>query len=424
MNCISACKEFLRLTWPALALLAVAACGVSDSESAGPDAAGEYAVHYTLRPVPSESAIIVELRVEQAGGLLRELSFPADHNIDQLEGNGELVIYDGRVRWQPPGRGGSLRWRAIVHNERDQGAFDALLTPEWGVFRMEDVIPRARTRTIRGARSRTTVGFDLPKNWSAVSEYAAAELPILVDRPARRFDEPAGWVAVGKLGVRRETISGIPVAVAGPRDHGVRRMDMLALLNWTLPELASILPGALTRLTIISAGEPMWRGGLSAPASFYLHADRPLISENATSPVLHETMHTALSIQAKDGFDWITEGLAEYYSIELLRRGNAITAGRAAAAYAEQADWGAKSTALCGGESTGETTALAVTVFAALDKEISTLTEGAASLDALLPLIVGKDVDLDSLARAASKITGAAPDTLRIDSLPGCRNLP
>ena len=41
---------------------------------------------------------------------------------------------------------------------------------------------------------------------------------------------------MGKLGVRRETIAGTRIAVAAPEGQTVRRMDMLALLNWILPE--------------------------------------------------------------------------------------------------------------------------------------------------------------------------------------------
>ena len=92
--------------------------------------------------------------------------------------------------------------------------------PIEGIFRMEDVIPRARTRTLRGAVSRTTLSFELPAGWSAVSEDRATREPIVIKRPARRFDEPAGWVAVGQLGVRRETIAGIRVAIVGPTGAG------------------------------------------------------------------------------------------------------------------------------------------------------------------------------------------------------------
>jgi hypothetical protein len=316
-----------------------------------------------------------------------------------------------------------LAWQATVLGQRDGGRFDALLTADWGIFRAEDVIPRARARTRKGAFSRTTLTFDLPAGWSAISEYSARVLPIIVDRPNRRFDQPAGWLAMGRLGVRRESIGGIRVAVAAPEGQDVRRMEMLALLNWTLPELNLMLPDSLTRLTIVSAGDPMWRGGLSAPSSFFLHADRPLISENATSPLLHEVMHTALGVRPDDGFDWIAEGLAEYYSIELLRRGQAITRRRANIAFEQQADWSQQATTLCGRTSTGASTALAVTIFRQLDREISKKTDGEQTLDAVLPLLAGQTVDLAMLVAAVETLTGSSPDTLHSDKLPGCRTI-
>jgi len=410
--------------WALLALLAsFAACGVPTSESADRANNREYSLHYTLSPDPTTSTVLVSMRLQQPKNLLREVSFAVSDKISNVGGDGDLRIRDDRAHWSPPSDGGVLKWRVLVRQQRGNDAFDALLGPQWGIFRAEDVIPRARTRTLKGSESRTTLAFDLPAGWSAISEYSALEQPLAVDRAERRFDEPTGWIAMGKLGIRRETIAGTRVAIAAPQDHDVRRMDMLALLNWTLPELNEVLPHALPRLTIVSAGAPMWRGGLSAPASFFLHSDRPMISENATSSLLHELMHTALGLRPRDGNDWIVEGLAEYYSIELLRRGHAITASRAAKAFTSQARWGEQSTSLCGGESTAATTALAVTLFRNLDRELVDKSEGKAGLDALLPALVNSDVDLDTLVAAAEELIGATPDTLHSDNLPGCRSM-
>lgn len=419
MNYISACNIGASRFALLLALLGLGACGVSDS--ADRDNEREYNVHFTLAPDPATSTVRIELRVRQPHGLLRELSFPAVESLADVRGDGQLTTISGQIRWTPPPKGGKLSWRATVYNERGDDGFDAYLGREWGIFRFEDVIPRARTRTLKGAESVTTMQFDLPAGWSAVSEYSTVRLPIVVDREDRRFDEPAGWVAVGELGVRRESIAGTRVAIAAPEGHGVRRMDMLALLNWALPELNAMLPDALPRLTVISAGEPMWRGGLSAPASLFLHADRPLVSENATSALLHEVMHVALGLQARDGYDWIVEGLAEYYSIELLRRGRAISSERAKTAVQWQADWGKQAPTLCARVSSGAITARAVTVFAALDREIRSKSKG--SLDDILAVLAGNAVDLEVLTDAATQLIGSPPDALHSDTLPGCRKI-
>lgn len=423
MNCFSAfCTSRCYLLLLAGALLCVA-CGVSDSESADNPKLREYSLHYTLKPDPTASRVRVVLRLTQPGNLLRELSFPFDERLSDVEGDGKVAFRDGIVHWQPAADGGELTWWITVLSERGSGAYDALLTGDWGVFRAEDVIPRARTRTLKGAESRTTMTFDLPAGWTAVSEYSAVSTPVVVDRPERRFDEPAGWIAMGRLGVRRETLAGVRVAIAGPEGHDVRRMDMLALLSWTLPELVAILPSKFPRLTIVSASDPMWRGGLSAPASLFIHSDRPMISENSTSSLLHELMHVAMPINNRQGYDWIAEGLAEYYSIELLRRGMAITEKRAVFAFERQAEWSKEADALCSESSTGPTTALAVTLFKQLNDEMTLQTDGGATLDSLLPLLTGRDVDAGTLSAAVEQLIDSVPDTLHIDNLPGCLSI-
>jgi hypothetical protein len=167
----------------------------------------------------------------------------------------------------------------------------------------------------------------------------------------------------------------------------------------------------------------MWRGGLSAPGSMFIHAERPLISENGTSTVLHEVVHIAFGIRAKFGYDWITEGLAEYYSLELLRRGGAITERRHKAAMAEQTAWAETASALCGPRSSGATTALAVVTFAKLDREIRETTEGKSDLDDLVAAIISAHgaLDLDTLVEAAAGLIGMPSDVLRVDNIPGCR---
>jgi hypothetical protein len=232
-------------------------------------------------------------------------------------------------------------------------------------------------------------------------------------------------MAAGRLGVRRETIAGIRVAVAGPTGHSLRRMDILALLNWNLPELVRILPEPPQRLTIISAADPMWRGGLSAPHSLYLHADRPLISENATSTLLHEVMHSTLRLTAKDGYDWVVEGVAEFYSLELLRRSGTISESRFAAALADQKSWSESADKLCRHASKAETTALAVITMAALNAEIRERSGGSASLDDLVRALSQSEdaIDLDLLQSIAAKLQGDKSDVLDIDRLPGCRSI-
>jgi hypothetical protein len=403
--------------------LAFLACGAPASEENVSSVSPSYSVHYKISPEPADRSIRVEMTVKQSDTQLKELKFGyvAEH-LFNVNSDGDLNINNNQVTWLPGKGGGTLSWKVHATQQRNGKGYDAYLNDDWGILRAEDIIPRARTRTVSGATSKTSISFALPPGWSAVSEYAHTDDGISIDKPERRFDQPSGWIALGKLGTRRESIAGTDVIVAAPRGQGVRRLDMLALLNWTLPELAEIVDQTLPRLTIVSAGDPMWRGGLSAPASMFIHADRPLISENATSTLVHELVHVTFDIHAADGFDWIVEGLAEYYSLELLRRGSAITAQRHRRALQQQAEWANDATTLCGGNSSGATTALAVTIFQRLDKELKRKTAGSFDLDMLVRelVAVNSDVTLASLQQIAAAHLGETAAAITTNDLPGC----
>jgi len=412
-----------------LSLAWCSACGdttISDYVPADPLS---YRLDYGVRPTADTGTVAVTLKLSQARYLLREMRLRLNPLISDLDGDGALSIDGDSAIWRPPENGGTLKWQVAVPHRRNGDGYDAWLDNHWGLFRAEDIIPRAATRTLKAAKSETWLRLELPGGWTAVTQYFDQDGAFRVDNPRRRFDQPSGWMVLGELGVRRETISGIRVAVAGPIDNAVRRMDTLALLNWTLPELSRLLPALPPRLTIVSAGDPMWRGGLSAPQSLFIHADRPLISENATSTLLHEVLHLTLGLSAASGYDWIIEGLAEYYSLELLRRSGTISDKRYTRAKADLAAWATNATELCKGSSTGATTALAVGVFSELDKEIRKLSAGTATLDDVTRRLVLTDgrVDLAQLTMIASEIAGedaaANLDTLHIDKLPGCRTL-
>lgn len=383
-----------------------------------------YRIDYVVKPHLVDGTVEVTLTLSQDRALLREMTMRPDARVADLKANGELRIGDTEVRWLPPASGGTMSWRVNVANQRNGDGHDAWLGMEWGLFRAEDIIPRATTRTLKRARSETWLTLRLPAGWTAVTQYFNTNGRIRIDNPQRRFDQPSGWMLFGDLGIRRETIAGMRVAVAGPIGQSVRRMDALALLNWTLPELRRLLPDLPARLTIISAGDPMWRGGLSAPQSLFIHADRPLISENGTSTLLHEVMHLTLALGAAEGYDWIVEGLAEYYSLQLLHRSGTISNSRFKRAKADLAEWAASASSLCRRNSTAATTALAVGILTALDEDIRQLSAGQSSLDDVLSELtqLEHDIDLHGLSEISQRIAGGEPDALHIEKLPGCHN--
>ena len=237
-------------------------------------------------------------------------------------------------------------------------------------------------RSLKGSTSKSTLTLSGPPGWSVETRYGPMRPDgLAVDNPDRRFDRPTGWLVAGNLAIRRDRIADRRVSVASPVDQNLRHNDILAFLNWNLPELVKVFPQFPQRLLIVGAGPGAWRGGLSGPASLYLHADRPLISGNGTSTLLHELIHVAMSATAITGEDWINEGLAEFYSVDLMVRSGTLSKHRSADTFEKLRNWGKEVKSLSGERSSGVTTAAAATFFFDLDQE---LYAAGASLDAVV----------------------------------------
>ena len=250
--------------------------------------------------------------------------------------------------------------------------------------------------------------LNTPQGWSIATPYPkSGPNTYEVHDPYRRFDRPTGWMVVGKLGVLRETVAGTRLAIAGPVGHGVRRHDMLAFMRWNLPKLRTVMGELPDRLLIVSAGDPMWRGGLSGPSSVFLHADRKLITADASSPLLHEIFHSTARLSGDKDGDWIVEGLAEYYSLEVMARSRTISRNRYTRALQRLAREG-RNTKLAGRNSSGAATARAVSVLHDLDAYIREQTQDAHDLDDVVVLITGKprSISTEMFRRYAEKATG------------------
>lgn len=406
-----------------LAASVLSAAYALPAATAEEDPALRYRLDYTVRPIREASGAEVELELTQGRYLLREVDLRAPRDrISEISGDGDISEVDGRIVWAPPAGGGTLRWFATINHARDDETFDAYVDRDWAVFRADDILPAATTRTLKGAHSETWLHFDLPVDWSSATQYFGRDHSYSVENPKRRFDRPTGWIALGRLGVRNETIAGVQTKVAAPVGHGVRRLDMLALLQWTLPETLRLFPEFPGRLTIVSAAEPMWRGGLSAPQSIFIHASRPLISENGTSTLLHETVHVGLGVSAAAGADWIVEGLAEFYGLRILERSGTITRQRYEDAMEALADWGRGAANLCRSSSGGSTTARAVIVLQQVDRQIESLTGGRRNLDDVLPVLgdISGGITVAGFRDAVAAVAGATPQALDSKNLPGC----
>jgi hypothetical protein len=342
-----------------------------------------YGVLYTAWIKPDEPLATVRIRLNPHPEWVRWMRLNAEpERYSGFKGSGEVESKGGRVTWRPPARDAWLQYRVNLQSKRASGRFDGLVTSGWALFRADDLVPPVHLDMEDGTQSKAKLALDLPDGWSAATPFPRYKSGRYnLDNPRRLFDRPIGWLLLGKIGARRETVGGTRLTVAAPLDTGVRRMDMLAFLRWTLPTMQALFPRFPTRLLVVSAGDPMWRGALSGPNSLFVHADRPLISENATSTLLHELVHVAMRAQSTPGADWIVEGLAEYYSLEVLRRSGAISDERFEKAHRNLAEWGKAAERLDVPRSSGARTARAVGALRAIDAEIRSLSKGDASLD-------------------------------------------
>jgi len=368
-----------------------------------------YVTNFEARVVASERLAHASIRIGTGALAVRFLELQIDpaRHVD-FRGDGKVSVSGAVVHWEPPARGGVLRYTFRIDDLRTSSAYDARCADDWALFRGDDLFPPTRVRATLGAASRSTLRLRVPEGWRVVVPYARlADGSYRVENPARGFDRPVGWYALGRIGVLREMIAGTHVAIAGPVGQGVRRNDILALLRWTLPKLKAVLGELPARILVVSAGDPMWRGGLSGPNSVFLHADRPLITPDLTSPILHELFHAVTRARAgKDG-DWIVEGLADYYSLELLVRSHSVSKRRHAQAL-DAIERKGRGAALAGQRSSGAATARAVTVLRALDAHIRDETGGRLSLDAVVAVLARRDeaITTADFRATAGRVTG------------------
>ena len=375
----------------------------------GASASG-FALDYRVALLPERGEAHVVISTAPIDGRLVRVRVPLDRDrYHGVRADGELSRDGDDYTWEVPREGGTLQYRVAIDHERRGDGYDARITDDWAVLRGDDLVPPLRATVTRGADARARLRFVLPKGWSAETPYGRSndgKAYVVVD-PERRMDRPEGWMAFGRLGVRRDRIAGMRVAVAAPVGQDVHRGDLLAFVTALGPELERAFGELPPRLLLVQAGDPMWRGGLSGPRSLYLHEDRPLISENGSSTPAHELVHVVTRLRAGDGDDWIVEGIAEYYSIELPRRAGLLSDSRAGKAFEWMRGHGEGVDRLDTDRSREETTARAVALFADLAAEIDRATDGRRDLDDVVRrLIPDREVSREALRDAAREVLG------------------
>jgi hypothetical protein len=401
-----AAAAFAALAWLLLAGRALAADPVTV----------DYLVEF--RPAEGTAAVTISLAPGDGGGRVIELDFAMDpRRYSEITGDGALEVEDGRAVWEPPREGGSLQFKYRINKQRRSGGYDARITDSWVIVRGDHLVPAARTRFSPGARTEARLRFVLPEGWTAVETPYVRDpdaAVIEIENPERRFVRPVGWMIAGDLGIRREWLAGMEMAVAAPRGEAMRRNDILAFTNMLAAELKATFGALPPKLLVVGAGDPMWRGGLSGPNSMYLHAERPLVSENGTSTLVHELVHVITRIAGRGNDRWIGEGIAEYYAIELMRRAGLITERRAELAFEWKEHRGRRIKTLSAPRSSGPRTDRAVTLFAELNREIREVSGDELDLDDLVQRLMRiRRLDRYQLRKEFEQLVGQPSQVLR-----------
>ena len=366
--------------------------------------------------------------VRQDSGALREIVL--DRTLVQnAAGDGQITFDRNGVRWVPPAAGGTLRYRVPLSHRR-QGrhavGYDAWVGETFAVFRGEDAFPIRTWRRAKGSTLNGELRIQLPRAWALVTPYPSdVRGRLQIRNPGRRLPRPLGWISAGDLGIRRDRVGDIDISVTAPRGLRMERVAMLGVLRWTLPQLVPQLTAVQSRprrINIVAAGAPMWLGALSGPNSIFVNADRPLISENGTSTIVHEMVHVLLAdLATPPDQDWIDEGLAEFLSLRALRDSGTLSSSRYDATITEFRRWGAPVPTLRTTAARGPVTARAVTLFHDLDAELQAASSGRQSVATLVHslLLSTQQADLESLRAGARKVLGKPARALAVRAVPG-----
>jgi hypothetical protein len=372
---------------------------------------------YRVRFLPESDQAEVSLVLEK-GDSVRSLRFNLGDKgyYSDFESSGGWTQDDpGHGTWVPGKGKASLTYRVRISHPRGDGRFDARMTPDWALLRGDDLVPAATLDMVDGTELVSRLEFELPKDWKSVETgwTRVGKNRFRIDNPERLFDRPTGWIIAGKLGSRRATLGNTDITVSAPVGEQMRRMDILTLMTYIWPYAREVFPREPGKLLIVGANDPMWRGGLSGPNSLFMHSARPLVSENGTSSLVHELVHVLSRIDDTDRSDWITEGVAEYYAIELLRRSGGLGDDRYESVRKHLRQWSRKVDSLRGEHATGPVTARAVLLMQDLDKEIRLRTDGKHSMDDVTRALMRLDkASTRDFIEISENLMGGASDVL------------
>jgi len=387
-------------------------------------AAKKIDLDYHVRLLPQSDQAEVRLTLAQ-GSAVRSLDFDlGDGSLySDFKADGQWQLTPGKQArgvWRPAADKASLSYRVRISHGRKNGSFDTRMTPTWALMRGDDLVPPAKLDQQDGIELVSRLEFELPNGWKSVETAwpRVGKNKFRVDNVSRLFDRPTGWMLAGHLGSRRTRLGETEVTVASPRGQGMRRMDVLTLLTFVWPQVQAVYPRHPTKLLIVGANDPMWRGSLGAHESIYLNSRLPLVSESGSSAVVRELAQVFGRINDQQRSDWISEGFAEYYAIELVRRAGGMSDERYEGLQKKLARDGQNVTTLRGEQINPAQVSKAVLLLQELDREIRLKTRNKRSLDDVLrgAMHLGR-VDTKAFVQLADSVIGESSKVLDTELL-------
>ncbi|PNB75462.1 hypothetical protein C1X64_04540 [Pseudomonas sp. GW456-E7] len=382
-------------------------------------AANKVDLDYHVRLLPQNDQAEVRLTLAQ-GSAVRSLDFDlgdSSHYSD-FKADGQWQLTPGKAArgvWRPAADKASLTYRVNINHGRKNGSFDARMTPNWALMRGDDLVPPARLDQQDGIELVSRLEFELPGGWKSVETAwpRIGQNKFRIDNPSRLFDRPTGWMLAGQLGSRRTRLGETEVTVASPLGQGMRRMDVLTLLTFVWPQVQALYPRHPGKLLIVGANDPMWRGSRSAHESIYLNSHLPLVSESGTSALVRELAQVFGRINGTKRSDWINEGFAEYYAIELVRRAGGMSDERYESLHGKLVRTSQKVSTLRSDQANPAQVARAVVLLQELDREIRLKTHNKRSLDDVLreAMRLG-DIDTQAFVQLSESVIGGSSKVL------------
>ncbi len=385
-------------------------------------AAKKVDLDYHVHLLPQSDQAEVRLTLAD-GAAVRSLDFDLGNQGDysdfkadgQWQSTAPKTSEGQRGIWRPASGKSSLAYRVRISHARKNGAFETRMTPNWALLRGEELVPAARLDQQDGIELVSRLEFELPTGWKSVetSWPRIGKNRFRIDNASRLFDRPTGWMLAGTLGSRRTRLGETEVTVASPQGQGMRRMDVLTLLTFVWPQVQAVFPRHPSKLLIVGAADPMWRGSLAGRDSIYLHSRIPLVSESGTSPLVRELVQVFGRINDSQHSDWISEGFAEYYAIELMRRAGGMSDERYQSLETRLAKDSHNVATLRGEQIGGPAVARAVLLLQELDREIRLKTRNKRSLDDVMRAVMKlESVSTQEFVQLSENILGESSTVL------------